>query len=227
MIILNYKTHNNNKSKEDWQNSLINHFIDMVKASDGDFNVLKNLSNSTYDPESVQKTIEFLSRNPQGKRAFQERPRLENVDFEKLQALEKNTLGYCYAKHTIENNLKTLQGRTVNNDCDFLRAHISETHDIWHVVTGSDTTIYGEIQLEAFCVAQFSTSRFWLSLVTKNLFKAMLFDIEVSSGYMDALTNGWLMGKQAKPLFGLRWDELWETPLNDLRDSLNIVNPID
>ena len=40
---------------------------------------------------------------------------------------------------------------------------------------------------------------------------------------MDALTEGWLMAKQAKPLFGIQWNTLWETPLEDVRNSLNIV----
>lgn len=39
---------------------------------------------------------------------------------------------------------------------------------------------------------------------------------------MDAITEGWLMAKQAKPLFGIQWNKLWSTPLEDIRTSLNI-----
>ena len=74
-------------------------------------------------------------------------------------------------------------------------------------------------------VAQLYASRFWLSLLTKNLLKAVVFDIEASTKYMDAITVGWLMAKQAKPLFGIGWNSLWQTPLADLRTRLNIVQP--
>jgi ubiquinone biosynthesis protein COQ4 len=56
----------------------------------------------------------------------------------------------------------------------------------------------------------------------KNLLKALLCDIEIADRYMEALTTGWLMGKQAQPLFGLDWSTLWATPLADLRASLHI-----
>jgi ubiquinone biosynthesis protein Coq4 len=38
----------------------------------------------------------------------------------------------------------------------------------------------------------------------------------------DAIVKGWEMGRRARPLFGTRWDELWATPLSDVRRSLGI-----
>jgi ubiquinone biosynthesis protein Coq4 len=110
-----------------------------------------------------------------------------------------------------------------DDDVQFLRIHIAETHDIWHVVTGADTDIPGELQLEAFYVSQLYATRFWLGLIVKNLLKSTLDDIEASTQYMDAITTGWLMAKQAKPLFGIRWNHLWERPLEEIRADLNIV----
>jgi ubiquinone biosynthesis protein Coq4 len=31
------------------------------------------------------------------------------------------------------------------------------------------------------------------------------------------------MATQAKPLFGIRWNDLWENSLEDIRTSLNII----
>ncbi|MEA5576267.1 Coq4 family protein [Anabaena sp. UHCC 0451] len=107
----------------------------------------------------------------------------------------------------------------------FFSAHITETHDIWHIVTGSDTNILGEIQLEAFYVSQLYATRFWLALLTKNLLKVVVYDIELSTKYMDAIAQGWMIAKQAKPLFGIEWKLFWETPLDDVRTSLNIILP--
>jgi ubiquinone biosynthesis protein Coq4 len=121
--------------------------------------------------------------------------------------------------------LQPFKLKQAENDYQFFRAHIGETHDLWHIVTGCDTSILGEIQLEAFYVSQLYASRFWLALLAKNLLKAVIYDVELSTPYMDALAKGWVMAKQAKPLFGIDWKLLWEEPLADLRTSLNIHLP--
>jgi ubiquinone biosynthesis protein Coq4 len=41
----------------------------------------------------------------------------------------------------IRKGLTPLQASEVNGDYQFLAAHITETHDLWHVVTGCDTNI--------------------------------------------------------------------------------------
>jgi ubiquinone biosynthesis protein Coq4 len=117
-----------------------------------------------------------------------------------------------------------LQIPEVDSDVKYLSAHITETHDLWHVVTGFDTDILGEIQLEAFYMAQLEASRFWLALITKNLLKKVIGDIESSNDYLDAIVRGYRMGKHAQPLFGINWKEIWETPLADIRTQLNIKN---
>jgi len=136
--------------------------------------------------------------------------------------LPENTLGRIYANHMQQNQLKPLQAMPAENDVQFLTTHLTETHDIWHVVTGSNTDILGEIQLEAFYVAQMEVSRFWLALLVKNLLKSVLYNIEVSGQYMDAITKGWCMGKTANPLFGVDWTMLWETPIEEVRAALNL-----
>lgn len=40
---------------------------------------------------------------------------------------------------------------------------------------------------------------------------------------MDGLAQGWVMGKQTKPLLDIQWKSLWEAPLEDVRDSLHIA----
>ena len=211
------------RSKQDWESSLLESFWEMVNAPDGDFGVLARLSQSSNDPASLDLMIEFLCRDRQGKRAFEERICLGQVDLEKLSQLPQETLGYAYSQNMIKNNLKPLLAGEIANDHQFLLAHITETHDIWHVITGSDTSIYGEIKLEAFSFAQVYASRFWLALLAKNLLKSAVFNIETGTDYVDALTEGWLMAKQAKTLFGIQWNTLWEKPLTDIQASLNIV----
>ena len=206
-----------------WHDSALESIINIVRAPDGDFESIGNLANTAADLHSLQKIIQLLHSTPQGKQAFERRSRLGDIDLQKLYCLPPNTLGYSYAEHLLKNNLQPLHSGQVENDYQFLGAHITETHDIWHILTGCDTNILGEIQLEAFYVAQLHFSRFWLALLAKNLVKAAIYDIEVSTKYMDAITKGWLMGKQSLPLFGIEWNSLWSKPLENIRSDFNII----
>jgi ubiquinone biosynthesis protein COQ4 len=211
---------NTNKSTQ----SLLASVLDMVETDDGNFGAIGRLLEASSDPESIQLTIDRLSTHSQAKTAFTSKKRLKSIDLIKLQHLPAGTLGHSYAEHMFGNQLKPLQTAPAETEQQFLATHITETHDLWHTITGSKTDICGEIQLEAFYVAQLEVSKFWLALLTKNLLKSLLYDLDAATHYMDALTKGWMMGKQAHPLFGLDWDTLWETPISEVRANLNIVD---
>jgi ubiquinone biosynthesis protein COQ4 len=202
---------------------LLSSFLKMVEADDGDFEVISELAEASADQKSLDLIIQHLSSHPQGQQAFANPFSLGAIDPNTLIALPKQTLGHLYAEHLLQNQLNPLVAQPAENNYQFLGNHLKETHDIWHVITGSKTDILGEIQLEAFCVAQLETSRLWLALLTKNLVKSMLYDIEMAPQYMDALTTGWTMGRTAQPLFGVNWSRQWETPIDQIRASFNIV----
>lgn len=215
-----------NSEQQQWEMQALESFMAMVKAPDGDIESVRHLSNSLSDTYSFRLMVEFLSRHPQGRQAFQERPCIGHVNLQQLNQLPEYTFGYAYANHMLGNGLTPLQADQLpHDDHSFLMWHLAETHDIWHVITGCDTNILGEIELQAFSAAQFSASRLWLALLSKNLLKAAVHNIEISGQYMDALTQGWVRGKQAKPLFGIKWNTLWEMPLEQLRTQLNL-NPV-
>ncbi|BAZ51043.1 hypothetical protein NIES4103_36660 [Nostoc sp. NIES-4103] len=216
-----------NNLKQKWDSLVIGyHFMQLVKAPYGNFTAIGRLSNVLNKPSSLRKVIEFISRSQQGQKALQERPRLGKVDLQQLHQLPKNTLGYAYADHMLKCGLTPPQTPEVIDEKSFPRIHLLETHDIWHVVTNSDITIAGEMQLEAFYVAQIYPYPIFLALLAKNLLKTAIEDIEHCEQYMNALVQGWLLGKQAKPLFGIQWNTLWETPIEKLRSELNINQQI-
>ncbi len=211
-----------NYESQQWENQLLERFIEIVKAPYGDFAAIGNLSRATRDTESFQQIIESLSRYPQAKSAIQERFQLGNIDLLQLYRLPSDTFGYAYAAHMLDNGLKPLQIPSAEDDYTYLALHMTEIHDIWHVVTGSDTSIEGEIQLHAFTAAQLHFARFYLSMLARSILKTAINAIERADQHMDALTRGWMMGKQAHPLFGIRWNTLWDMPLEQLRTEVNI-----
>ncbi|MEH2379645.1 MAG: Coq4 family protein [Nostoc sp.] len=210
-----------NQSQE---TAILESFLELVKSPYGDFAAIGKLSRFLNDPATLQKIVAFLSLTPQGKQAFVDRPLLGKIDLQQLHQLPNHTLGYLYADHMIRKGLTPPPVKEIVNDpFMFLGAHIGETHDIWHVVTGCDTDKPGEVKLEAFYIAQLVPDRLFLALLAKNLLKTAMYEVELCEQIMDGLTQGWMMGKRAKPLFGIEWNRLWETPLEEVQTSLNIA----
>jgi ubiquinone biosynthesis protein Coq4 len=209
-------------TQQKWEELALETFLEMVRARDGDLSTVATLAQVLADLDSMESMATFLSKHPVGKQAFQEYPRLGEVNLKQLHQLPTNTLGYAYSNHMLQRGLTPFSALPATDDYEFIGAHINETHDIWHVVTGCDTDIIGEIKLEAFYVKQLQFSRFWLSLLAKNLLKTAIYQIENSEKYLDTITEGWLMAQDAQPLFGIQWNRLWHHPLAEIRASLNI-----
>jgi ubiquinone biosynthesis protein Coq4 len=109
----------------------------------------------------------------------------------------------------------------VNSDVDYVVAHLYETHDLWHVVTGFDTDPAGEAGLQAFYLAQ-QRSYLPFFVLSAVLMNTALFAYEEKERRFDALTSGWILGKHAAPLFGLDWQAHLERSLVDVRNELRL-----
>jgi ubiquinone biosynthesis protein COQ4 len=206
-----------------WQQSMLASIVAIAQADDGDFVAINRLVEASSDPNSAHLTVQHLSQYPQIQVALANRQPLGSIDLAALHQLPVDTLGYQYAHHMLSNQLKQLVAPPPATVSEFIDTHMRETHDIWHVVTASPIGMLGEIKLQAFCIAQLQLSRFWMALLTKNLLKAAIYDIEVADAYMTALTTGWTMGKAAQPLFGVNWLSMWEQPISQVRATLNIT----
>jgi ubiquinone biosynthesis protein COQ4 len=205
------------------QQSMLSSIVAIAQAEDGDFTAIDRLLSASQDRQSLDLTIQHLSRYPHSQIALANRQSLGAIDLAALHRLPIDTLGYHYAHHMLSHQLQQLETQPATSKHEFIDIHIRETHDLWHVVTDSSIDMLGEIQLQGFCIAQLQLSRFWIALLTKNLLKAAIHDIEAVNGYMTALTTGWMMGKTAQPLFGIDWIALWEMPIDRVRTSLDIA----
>jgi ubiquinone biosynthesis protein Coq4 len=98
---------------------------------------------------------------------------------------------------------------------------LSQTHDLWHVITGFDTSVIGEIGLQAFHLSQFPYPLATM-LVASSLMSMTLLEPEHLPPLIEAIAQGLQMGKTAKSLFAQKWEEGWEKPLTQWQAELNI-----
>jgi ubiquinone biosynthesis protein COQ4 len=113
-----------------------------------------------------------------------------------------------------------------DSDATYVRNHLRETHDIWHAVLGFDTSIAGELGVQAFYLAQIPT-HFSVAILTGGLLNLVASEngLAAVDARMSAVAHGFQMGKRAKPLFGLDWPSLFSRDLTELRTDLHIAEP--
>jgi ubiquinone biosynthesis protein COQ4 len=198
-------------------------FIDLVRHPEHLDRVFE-IADAMSGPKRavLEKMRDHFAMDPRGAAAFRDKPRLvaAHGDLEKLPA---GTLGRTYADHMRDNGLDPSALPTLPSDSDvnFVRAHLRETHDVWHAVTGFKTDIAGELGLQAFYAAQ-SPGGFPLMLIAMGFLNAALYATSDRDRRFDAVVDGWQMGKRAEPLFGVRWDELWARPIDEVRALLGV-----
>ena len=144
-------------------------------------------------PEILAETARFVARDPQGARTLGEGLRLGPVDLVALKKLPEGTLGRVFADHMIENGLdpRAIPVPTYPpGDFRYVKTHLREIHDIWHVVTGFDTDVAGEIGLQAFYLAQLP-SRLSAVLIAMAFVHMATKNIEARDPIMNAVLRGW------------------------------------
>jgi ubiquinone biosynthesis protein COQ4 len=144
-------------------------------------------------------------------------------DLDRLLTLPSDSLGYIYAaqmkKTGFDPNLHA--GMTAKSDAEYVELRLSQTHDLWHIITGFDTSVVGEIGLQAFHLPQFPYPLATL-LVANSLISTTLMTPEMLPQLLAAIAQGFQMGKTARSLFAQKWEEGWEKPLSQWQMELNI-----
>ncbi|MGZ3698337.1 MAG: Coq4 family protein [Bdellovibrionota bacterium] len=173
--------------------------------------------------ENLERLAVRFSSDPQGKTAIEKRTRLGKIDVGTLLIYPDESLGHAYGEYLRTRNLKPedIPSLPGESPAKYVLAHLYESHDLWHVVTGFETDVAGELGLQAFYLAQYPNPIAPILLAAGFLNTAFynLSDWDIRSR---EIVRGWLMGKRAKSLFGAPWAEWFERPLVEVRAELRI-----
>lgn len=182
------------------------------------------LAAAIESPDIAERIAAEFRRDPIHAEAMDARPRLGAIDLARLRALPEGTLGRTFGDFMEKMGLdpEDLEKiEKVESDFDFVRAHLRETHDVWHTATGFGVDVAGELGLQAFYLAQFRSPLASLLLMV-GFANTLFFSMDDRDARMRAIVRGWLLGKRARTLFGVRWAEQWARPLADVRRELGI-----
>jgi ubiquinone biosynthesis protein COQ4 len=197
-------------------------FVRLVRKPD--LNDVFRISDSlARDPKQLVRMTQALMADKSTRKALEARPRLGAVDLPSLRDYPRGTLGRSFADFLSQNalSLEDLPHFSADSPEEYVVAHLYETHDLWHCLTGFDTSVEGEIGLQAFYLAQLP-GRLAAALIAAALLNGALYSPDELRPRMESIVRGWTLGKGAKPVFGIDWSRHWSRPLADVRFELGI-----
>ncbi|XXT17139.1 Coq4 family protein [Sorangium sp. So ce429] len=183
------------------------------------FEIANIVKNSHYFDVCYEENLE----RPEFARFIEERDIRGFPDLSELERLLPGTLGYEYAKFLRTNNIdpSAIPMPQISDGKSFFLARGRETHDIYHVVLGVPPTMPGELAIQGFQVAQnaMPISKILVSLA----FIRTLEYRDTMYEFLDPLTRGYLVGRQARLFIVQKWEDAWDKPLAEWRRELGVT----
>lgn len=105
---------------------------------------------------------------------------------------------------------------------DYLNARILQCHDLWHLVAGYRTTALHEVAISGFQLAQFGhhySAMFLGMALTRLAFERP----EGGAILLPTILSAWVHGRRTPPLLPVRWETVWDQPLDEVRRRLGVT----
>jgi ubiquinone biosynthesis protein COQ4 len=154
--------------------------------------------------------------------ALQSQPLLHHVSIDELLKYPQHSLAFQLG-HFLKSNqlsLKSLPQKTADTDFAFLFNHFYSTHDVWHLLTGYDTSLKGELSLQSFYAAQAPTP-LAIFLIGLGLMRSLVLGPDPQD-LLDSVVAAYNRGKKAKPLFGIDWNVRLSDDFGSLQKELGL-----
>jgi ubiquinone biosynthesis protein COQ4 len=194
-------------------------------AGDSSLDVVGEMVFALLETDSFEIAVEHLKRDPQSAALIAERYMAPPHDLDALLQYPPDSLGYLYGIAMQSKGFRAedlYEDIPIYSEASYVEARLSQTHDIWHIVTGFGVSPSDEIGLQAFHLPQFPYP-LAVSLLSSSMMATLLFHPEELPTLLDAIQTGWEMGKNAMPLFAQKWEEAWEKPLIQWKKELNLL----
>jgi ubiquinone biosynthesis protein COQ4 len=173
---------------------------------------------------ALARTLRTFESTEEGRDVLARRPALdhEHVDLDALLALPEGTLGQAYAAFMKSRGLTPevfVPPREIRDEHRrYIGQRLRQTHDLWHVVTGYETDVAGEVELQAFTFGQLHTP-FAFFVALGGLQKSLL----ARRSLLSRLLRAYWRGRRAKALCYRAWEARFESPLAEVRTELALA----
>ena len=170
---------------------------------------------------ALARTLVKFEASDEGREILSSRPALdhEHVDLDALEALPSHTLGHAYATFLKSRGLTIevfVPPREIRDERKrYIGQRLRQTHDLWHVITGYNTDLPGEVELQAFTFGQLRTPfAFFVAL------GGTLKPSNQRAAIFSRVLRAYRRGRSAEQLCFRTWEKRFELPLADVRAEL-------
>ncbi len=187
-------------------------------------------TDSVYDIEdglsktkATEQAIAYVKSDPEVAQIIIDRYLAPAPDIAALLKYPPESLGAIYANYITDAGFDPSFYRKIEivDDVSYVLYRLRQTHDIWHIVTGSTTDVVGELALKAFEIPQ-TRRTMSVVLLAGGILRTLFNHPEESDRLMERVAIMYRMGARAKPFLAQRWEENWEKPLTQWRSELGI-----
>lgn len=202
-------------------------FISIVKLIKNPYDVSPIFKVSEFrNHQSFQLALAKAKADPELAKLFQQRYRSPKAhDLEELSKCSEGSLGKVFATHMNHFNMSVVfypeMDDSKEDDLTYLRYRSRETHDIHHAVLGMNPDLLGEMSISAYYLSQLniplSAVLLGVGFLVATIKKPFMIDHLVSS-----IIKGWTMGKASKNILAVRWEDMWDRPMSEVREELGV-----
>ncbi len=168
---------------------------------------------------------ELAEAYPEVREPMRARKQIGLLDIDEMLAMPEGSLGREYAEHAVRRgiNPNLLEPLVEKDDGDWLMNHIYAVHDFHHLLTGFYYDMRGEFGVAGFYLGQMPRNTFLTIMTALLLVQRSWKHRDDLPTMLDAFTQGYAMGKRAKCIIGLNYDEVLTRDMEDLRVELGIA----
>lgn len=147
---------------------------------------------------------------------------------EDLAGRAPGTLGHAFYRFMTDNGLSQddIPRSRPETNLGFHARRVEETHDLWHVVLGYQPDLPGEIGILSFFVGHLLravrrehalAARFVVLLILAFLVHVAACRPRLLPAALANLVRGARRGLSTRPLWAVRWEEMWDRPLAEIQ----------
>ncbi len=167
-----------------------------------------------------------LATSAEGRALLRERPELSDTDVERLRLLPDGTFGREVARFLDASGLDyhfddAAPRYVADPELAYVLRRYRRTHDLFHVLLGLGVRGQEGVLVHAFTLAQMgmpSSAAIVLLGAVKHMVLERRWDC-----LRRALREAHDAGRRAEPLLAVRWERLWDVPLEAVRARYRIV----
>jgi len=175
------------------------------------------------EPQDVEKLLRPLMEIPAMKQAYEERYWYQVPSLEELRGFPEGSFGRAAAEFFDRwgLDLDFYPEPDLSTPESYVTSRVYQAHDFWHVLTGYDPSLEGELAVQAFAVGQ-NTLPIAVVIVGGGLVNFIQNSPERAMEIMTIVTEAFQRGKAAKNFLAVPILERLAEPLENVRRDLGI-----